>query len=74
MIVMIFFGRGSFVLFVLYGNFLRFKYMLNDRTKEAWSDINATIEQYLVNKPFLMRIYSRIQSFGGYLIKFKGKK
>jgi hypothetical protein len=29
--------RGSFILIVIYANFLRLKYILNERSKKAWS-------------------------------------
>ena len=56
---LLFLDLGSFPLLVLYSNFLRLKYILNDKSKEAWHYIDKKIEDKIKQTP-LMMIYTRI--------------
>lgn len=37
------FHDGSIPLLMVYANFLRLKYMLNERTKKGWENLNSKI-------------------------------
>ena len=65
-------GQGSLMLFLIYGNFLRVKYILSDTTKQAATDINVWIEQKF-NKPdsptVIKKIIQVLRRFCAYLVK-----
>lgn len=65
-------GQGSIFLVLLYGNFLRIKYMLNPTTQLAFGEINYWIEGK-INSPscpgILRMVVQKVRSLCQYLVK-----
>lgn len=65
-------GQGSLLLLLLYGNFLRIKYVLNSFTQLAFGEINYWIEGK-INSPscpgIVRMVVQKIRSLCAYLVK-----
>lgn len=73
-LLLVFYDCGTFLLLLFYANYLRLKYILNDRHKKAWGKIDRWASEGLSDKPrWVQWGYAQVRRAGQWLIKFKGK-